>query len=84
MIDATAGFADVSTVRSTGGALRFRPNQGELVFGFVLEGSGRLNFDGRHSLGPADCFVIPPGEAFAIEGASPDFRLLHVTTAAAD
>jgi len=84
MIDATAGFADVRTVRSTGGALPFEPHEGELVFGFVLEGKGQLNFAGRHSLWPADSFVIPPGEAFAIQDMSPDFRLLHVTTAKAD
>ncbi len=84
MIDATAGFAEVRTVRSTDGPLPFDPHDGELVFGFVLEGRALLNFDGRHPLGPADSFVIPPGEAFAIEEMSPDLRLLHVTTAAGD
>ena len=54
---------------------------GELVFGFVLAGSARLEFEGEHPLSPADAFVIPPGQPWQIGGASSDFRLLHVTTA---
>ena len=82
--EATDGFADVRTMRSTGGTLRFDANDGELSFGFVLEGSATLDCRGTHSLGPADSFVVPPGEGLEIADASPDFRLLHVTTAQAD
>jgi quercetin dioxygenase-like cupin family protein len=81
---ATDGFADVRTIRSGGDALRFDAHDGELVFGFVLDGSAMLDCRGAHSLRPADSFVVPPGVAFAITDASPDFRLLHVTTARAD
>jgi quercetin dioxygenase-like cupin family protein len=56
------------------------PHEGELVFGFVLEGSARLEHDCDHALGPADSFVIPPGHAWRLDHASHDFRLLHVTT----
>ena len=84
MGDATAGFAQVRTIRATGKPIEFSAHDGELVFGFVLDGTARLAFDGPHSIGPADSFVIPPGVAFAIDDASPDFRLLHVTTATAD
>jgi len=51
------------------------------VFGFVLEGQAELGFEGSHSLEPADAFVIPPGQPWQITAASPDLRLLQVTTA---
>jgi hypothetical protein len=54
------------------------------VFGFVLGGNAALEGRGKHSLGPADAFVIPPGEPWTIAGASGDFRLLQVTTAPLD
>ena len=75
---ATNGIADVRIVR---GDVSFPAHHGELVFGFVLSGSARLEFDGDHWLSPADAFVIPPGQPWRIADASPDFRLLHVTTA---
>lgn len=56
------------------------PHDGELVFGFVLEGSVRLGFGDDYPLEPADCFVIPPGAAWQLSDASEDLRLLHVTT----
>ena len=37
----------------------FEPHDGELVFGFVLDGSAKLGAD---ALGPADAFVIPPDQ----------------------
>jgi hypothetical protein len=51
------------------------------VFGFVVEGSGTLDHGDRAQIGPADSFVIPPTDAWALNDLSPDFRLLHVTTA---
>ncbi|HZC38475.1 MAG TPA: hypothetical protein VE221_07355, partial [Sphingomicrobium sp.] len=78
---ATAGLAEVRIIRPSGSsAITFPPHDGELVFGFVLEGSGRLDYAGAHEIGPADAFVIPPGGAWALTGASDDLRLLHVTT----
>ncbi|MCL6682624.1 cupin domain-containing protein [Sphingomonas alba] len=78
LMDATGGLADARIVSA---ATRFEPHVGELVFGFVLEGAARLDFGDGAALGPADAFVIQPGEAWAIADASADFRLLHVTTA---
>jgi quercetin dioxygenase-like cupin family protein len=79
---ATAGLADIRTIRSGGAAeLRFEPHEGELVFGFVLDGSAQL---GSSEIGAADAFVTPPGQPWALSGMSADFRLLHVTTASLD
>jgi quercetin dioxygenase-like cupin family protein len=78
---ATGGLAQVRTIRAPQGGLDFRAHDGELVFGFVLDGTARLDFQGSYDLGPADSFVIPPEAPWRVAGASPDFRLLHVTTA---
>jgi quercetin dioxygenase-like cupin family protein len=79
--EATGGLAEARIVRP--GALSVvavPPHDGELAFGFVLEGSARLDHGEAHPLGPADSFVIPPGEAWRLTHASGDLRLLHVTT----
>jgi quercetin dioxygenase-like cupin family protein len=82
MQEATGGIAE-ARILGPGAlpAVAVPPHQGELVFGFVLEGSARLDRDKGHELGPADAFVIPPGEAWRLIEMSGDFRLLHVTTA---
>jgi quercetin dioxygenase-like cupin family protein len=80
--EATNGLAEARIVRPAAGhAIEFPANDGELVFGFVLGGSTVLEFDGGHNLAPSDAFVIPPNEAWSLRDASPDLRLLHVTTA---
>lgn len=81
MTDATGGLAEVRTVRAVGAPVAFPAHCGELVFGFVIEGSACLDFRGSQRIGPADAFVIPPDEAWSIADASDDFRLLHVATA---
>jgi quercetin dioxygenase-like cupin family protein len=82
---ATSGLAEVRTVRPRNGeAVFFGGHRGELVFGFVLDGSAMLEYRGLHEVGPADAFVIPPGQAWRLTHPSPDFRLLHVTTAKLD
>jgi quercetin dioxygenase-like cupin family protein len=79
---ATGHLAEVRTIRPAGASeMSFPAHDGELVFGFVLEGRAVL---GRHRLGPADAFVIPPEEPWGLTGMSSDFRLLHVTTACLD
>ena len=79
--DATGGLADARMLRpGSAPAIAVPPHDGELVFGFVLEGSARLGHGESHTLGPANAFVIPPGEAWRMTEASDDFRLLHVTT----
>jgi mannose-6-phosphate isomerase-like protein (cupin superfamily) len=64
-----------------GRSIEFAQHDGELVFGFVLDGSARLNFASGAALGSGDAFVIPPGEPWSLSQTSNDFRLLHVTTA---
>lgn len=82
---ATSGLAQVRTLRPRNDeALAIGGYRGELVFGFVLDGSAVLDHRGMHELGSADAFVIPPGQPWRLTGPSPDFRLLHVTTAQLD
>ena len=82
MLGETGGLADVRTIRAGHSAtMTIPPHVGELVFGFVLDGSARI--DGAE-LGSSDAFVIPPNEKWSITHMSPDFRLLHVTTARLD
>jgi quercetin dioxygenase-like cupin family protein len=81
MLDATGGIAEARIVRpGAQPVVDVPPHDGELVFGFVLEGSVRLECGGGHKLGPADSFAIPPGEAWRLTEMSGDFRLLLVTT----
>ncbi len=80
--EATGGLAQVRTIRTARVPLTFPPHGEELAFGFVLAGTARLDCRGDHRLAAADAFVIPPSEPWNIGGASADFRLLHVTTAA--
>ena len=77
--DATGGLAEVRTIR--GGEVEFPAHDGELVFGFVLNGSAHLEFGAGFDVGSNDAFVIPPGEPWSLREGSDDFRLLHVTTA---
>ena len=78
---ATGGLAEARIIRPGGSrAIAVPPHDGELVFGFVLTGSARLDRGEAHPLGPADSFVIPPAEAWRLTEMSADFRLLHVTT----
>jgi quercetin dioxygenase-like cupin family protein len=79
--EATGGLAEVRTIR---GNVQVPAHDGELVFGFVLDGSGTLDYRGGQPLASGDAFVIPPGEAWGMSGSSDDFRLLHVTTARLD
>ena len=78
MADATGGLAGVSVLRSGTGRRFEGTAASELQFGFVLEGSATLTHAGDHALGPADAFVIPPGGAWGLSGASDDFALLEV------
>jgi|HubBroStandDraft_1064217.scaffolds.fasta_scaffold60113_2 quercetin dioxygenase-like cupin family protein len=80
MAAATGGLADArvlrpATVRSFEAVA---DPAGELMFGFVLEGSAQLQHAGAHALGPTDAFVIPPGEAWGLTEASADLTLLEV------
>ena len=79
---ASGGLAEARTIRPAGrSAIEFPAHHGELIFGFVLDGSA--NLDGI-ALGPADAFVVPPDRGCLLDQLSPDFRLFHVTTARLD
>jgi quercetin dioxygenase-like cupin family protein len=80
MSAATAGLAGVEIYRPAGcDRLAFPAHRVELCFNVVLEGSARLGSGGGFALGPADAFVIPSGEAWALDDCSPDLRLLQVS-----
>jgi mannose-6-phosphate isomerase-like protein (cupin superfamily) len=81
VLAATAGLADARILRpGRSPVVEMTPHDGELVFGFVVTGSARLDDGKDHPIGPADSFVIPPGEAWRLADVTADFRLLHVTT----
>jgi quercetin dioxygenase-like cupin family protein len=77
--EAARGVADAYVLRPAGSAcLASAAHDGELLFGFVLEGSAVLERMGDHRLNGGDAFVIPAGEAWGLKGASKDFELLQV------
>ncbi|WP_293905209.1 hypothetical protein [Phenylobacterium sp.] len=79
MAAATAGLADARVLRpAKARALADRAPDGELTFGFLLEGSAVLEHAGDHALGACDAFVIPPGQAWGLRDASDDLALLEV------
>jgi uncharacterized protein YjlB len=79
MAQATGGLADARVIRPAGAnGFAAPPHTGELLFGFLLEGSATLRHAGAHALGPADAFVIPAGEAWGLSDASADLALLEV------
>jgi len=80
MAVATRGLADARVVRPAKATrLVMPPHRGELLFGFVLEGSGVLDRRGPQPLGPGDAFVIPAGEAWGLSDCAEGFLLLEVT-----
>ena len=78
-------------VASAGGAeaVFLRPDQSpgvnlsdsgaEFQFGFVLSGRGELSANGRHRIGAADAFVLPPGQPARVQSAADPLELLWVT-----
>jgi quercetin dioxygenase-like cupin family protein len=79
MAQATAGLADARVIRPAAArGFDAPPHNGELLFGFLLEGSATLNHAGTHALGPADAFVVPAGEPWGLSDASDDLSLLEV------
>jgi quercetin dioxygenase-like cupin family protein len=83
--DASGGIAQIRTIRpGPASSISFDPSGGELVFGFVLDGTARLDHGVAVELFPADAFVIPPSDAWTLSDMSADLRLLYVTTARLD
>jgi quercetin dioxygenase-like cupin family protein len=82
VLEASGGLVDARLIRrGAEPVVAVPPHEGELVFGFVLEGSARLGFGEGHRLGEADSFVIPPARTWTLSEASDELRLLLVTTA---
>ena len=82
---ATKGVADVYVLRPAGAVrLPAAVNTGELLFGFMLEGSAVLESHGRHDLGPAAAFVVPPGDNWALDTVSANAEILIVTAVGPD
>jgi quercetin dioxygenase-like cupin family protein len=80
--DATNHLGDARFVRlGQGQAIDLPPGEGELVFGFVMEGSGRLVHGQEFALWPTDAFVIPPGDLWGLRADAGGLTMLHVTTA---
>ncbi len=78
--EATGAVADACVLRPAGAdRLETPAHQGELLFGFVLDGAAVLERQGeRYPLEAGDAFVIPPGEAWALGACSRDLTLLQV------
>lgn len=84
MAAASGGLADVRVLRPAGAAKFSAPaHQGELLFGFVLEGSAILECAGAQALSAGDAFVIPAGQAWGLRDCAEDLRLLEVELPAA-
>ena len=81
MKEASNGFADVQVLKpGSAAAIHFARHGGELLFGFVLQGSARLDAGDGFDLASGDAFVIPPGAEWGLSAATADLRLLHVAT----
>jgi len=79
MIAATRGLADVGVLRPAAATRLDAPaHHGDLLFGFVLEGTAILERDGDHRLAATDAFAIPPGEGWVLRDCSEDLLLLQV------
>lgn len=77
---ATAGLAAAAILRAgeDAGARVSLSHDGELRFGFVLDGRATLELDGAaHPLAAADAFVVPPARGATLV-ASPGFELFEV------
>jgi len=80
--EATSHLGEARFVRlCQGQAIDLPPSEGELVFGFVMEGSGRLLCEQEVGLSAADAFVIPPGDPWGLRAEAGGLTVLHVTTA---
>jgi mannose-6-phosphate isomerase-like protein (cupin superfamily) len=84
MAEASRGVADAYVLRPADvDRLNSPAHQGELLFGFVLEGTAVLEREGDHPLCGGDAFVIPAGEAWGLRRGSKDLELLQVVVPAA-
>lgn len=79
--EATKGIAGVQVARRVPGkAVPATQHDGDILFGFVREGSMSLEVDGhpRRDLAAGDAFVLPPHIAVRIRAPSDDLEILEV------
>lgn len=79
---ATGGVASVMVARPVvGAAAPWVRHQGDILFGFVMQGGMTLEGQGKDPfrLAPGDAFVIPPGMATRFSDGTPDLELLEVS-----
>ena len=76
----TRGVASVMVVRRGEGDIPWAVHEGDILFGFVMEGAMVLEGEGQEAraLEPGDAFVIPPGMKTRFAQVSEDFELLEV------
>ncbi len=76
----TRGVASVMVVRRGTGEVPWAVHEGDILFGFVMEGAATLEGRGQSpaELSPGDAFVIPPGMASRLSRISDDFEMLEV------
>lgn len=77
---ASGGAIEARIVRDIGAPLAVPASDGDLVFGFLIDGKANLEFQGTHHLAAGDAFVIPPDAPWALHGDG--YHLLHVLTRA--
>lgn len=76
--DATRGLAGAKVVEARASASASLHHEGELCFGFVLDGEATLRCEGRHELRRDDVFSVPPFTD-ALLYAEPGLELLLVS-----
>ncbi len=76
----TKGIAGVQVVRRAKGDPLWTRHAGDILFGFVIEGSFLLEGEGKepYRLGPGDAFVTPPGMWTRWSEPSADLEILDV------
>ncbi len=79
--EGTNGIAGVQVARRSTGKTRASVHDSDILFTFVMEGTMRLEAEGRDPflLAPGDAFVIPPGMAVRYADPSEDLELLEVS-----
>lgn len=77
----TKGVASVQVVRKGHGVPAWTRHDGDIMFGFVMEGRMTLEGEGKDpcALAPGDAYVIPPGMKTRWSDASDDVELLEVS-----
>ena len=78
--DGTKGVASVQVARRASGDIPTWSHDGDILFGFVLDGAMTLAAEGHgiERLAPGDAFVLPPDLAVTYSDCRDDLELLEV------